>query len=131
MKERCADLLLSGGNFDRAVREATLILENRLRKKFALNDTMSGFNMVERLMPDDPTKAMLKFSDTPSEHVGYKNILKGIFQAHRNKTSHGIYSIDQVDAARICAYIDLLLNLIERILSEKSENLSDAKAPVE
>ena len=83
---------------------------------------MTGFNLIEYLMPDDPAKATLIFSQNKSEHVGYKNIIKGIFQAHRNKSAHGVYFINQVDAARICAYIDLLLNLIDEVANKSQEN---------
>jgi uncharacterized protein (TIGR02391 family) len=117
LQQRCRDLLLAERDFDRAVNQATLVLENRLREKLATDRSLYGKALVDDVMPEAFEQAKFKISASKNEYFGYKKIILGIFQAHRNPSHHGIQNMNRVDAARICAYIDMLLAAIERCRS--------------
>lgn len=113
LKDRCADLLRANGHFDRAVNQATLVLEDRLRQKSPLAQGLTGVQLVNALIKAEREKSPLILSSDDGEQRGFADIARGIMAAHRNPTHHSIYAISQLDAARICAYIDVLLEIID------------------
>lgn len=97
LRQRCADLLSAPGNYDRAIREATTILEDRIRGKLPhtllsrliphSTDQM-GENLVNKLFsPDEP---ILSVSDDKKKRIAFHKILMGIFSYLRNEYHHKI-----------------------------------------
>jgi hypothetical protein len=113
LKERCTDLLRAHDHYDRAVNQATLVLEDRLRRKSDQSQGLTGASLVNALIKVDRENSPLVLSSDDSEQRGFADIIRGIMAAHRNPTHHTIYSISQLDAARICAYIDVVLEIVE------------------
>jgi hypothetical protein len=120
LRDRCADLLLAGRDYDRAVNQATLVLEDRLRERYAENKKLFGRELVEHVMPESADDAKFRISENKSEYFGYKKIILGIFQAFRNSSHHEIQSMNRVDAARICAFVDVLLVAMGRMPKRES-----------
>ena len=114
LRDRCVDLLIADDNFDRAVSEATRVLEDRIRKKSTLEGTLSGAQLVNAAIKSEKNKSVLILSDDEGEQRGFADIMRGIMAAHRNRAHHFIYDMSRTDAASICAYIDVLLEIIDK-----------------
>jgi Protein of unknown function (Hypoth_ymh) len=115
LQDRCGDLILASGAFDRAINQATLVLEDRIRTRAALERTLVGPNLVNAAIKADPNESLIVFSDVRSEQEGYANIIRGLMQALRNETHHTLVdSFSREDALSICGFIDRILRLIEK-----------------
>jgi hypothetical protein len=122
LRGRAADLLIADAEFDRAVNQATLVLEERIRRKVgpALAGKMTGADLSNQMIKRDPSESVLVLSNDSGEQQGFADIIRGIMAAHRNPTHHFIYDMSQLDAARICAYIDVLLEIIDKAKVSKT-----------
>jgi hypothetical protein len=116
LKDRCSDLLTAAGAFDRAINQATLVLEDRIRAKASLQDAnLSGKELVNRAINSDPEKSLLVMSRDRAEHEGIAHICRGIVGAFRNPTHHFVLDhYTREDALRLCGFIDQLLSLIAK-----------------
>lgn len=95
LRERCSDLLNSPGNYDRVIREATTILENRMLNKcphealsrlIPQSADQTGENLVNRLFaPDSP---VLSISSERHKRIAFHKILLGIVGYLRNPYHH-------------------------------------------
>lgn len=120
LRERCADLIVGAGPFDRVINQATLVLEERLRNRAGLDRSNFGPGLVNAAVKSDPTESLIVFSTMKAEQEGYANILRGIMQALRNETHHttgGDFSRE--DALSICGFIDRILRLIDQSLVKR------------
>ena len=113
LRDRCNDLLRAHDHYDRAVNQATLVLEDRLRKKTDKFPGLTGAQLVNALVKAEPDKSPIVLSSDPGEQKGFSDIMRGIMAAHRNPTHHAIHDMSQLDAARICSYIDVLLEIVD------------------
>jgi len=127
LKDRCGDLLRATDHYDRAVNQATLILEDRLRQKSTQGKNLTGPQLVNTLIKVERDKSPLILSSDDNEQRGFADIIRGIMAAHRNPTHHTIYAISQLDAARICAYIDVVLEIVDRAQPNPSVQKNDPK----
>ena len=115
IKERCGDILLGDSAFDRAINQATQILENRIKIKSELQDTsLIGIPLVSKAIHAKIDETILKFSDKPDIQEGYANLFKGIISIYRNPTHHTLsFDCSREYALKVCAHIDELLKLVE------------------
>lgn len=114
LKSRCADILSSNENFDRVINQATLVLEDRIRKKSQINDQV-GIQLLSKAFSKDLDKSILLISENVEEQDGIIQILRGIILSFRNPTHHKIIEkYSRADALKFCAFIDVLLALIDR-----------------
>jgi len=113
LKSRCSDILSAPGNFDRVINQATLVLEERIRKRSGL-DSYSGVELVNKALNSELSKSVLQVSDDPDVHEGIAHICRGIVLAFRNPTHHRIITdITREDALKVCAFIDKLLQIVD------------------
>ncbi len=120
MKDRCSDLLSAPGAYDRVIREATTVLEDRIRNKPSY-ETLSrlipnsadqrGENLVNKLFnPDNP---ILVISSEKDQRVAFYKVLVGIFSYLRNPYHHHIDSTTEWSWAwSSVGFIDNLLDAI-------------------
>lgn len=115
IKERCGDILLGDGPFDRAFNQATQILENRIKIKAGLQDTnLIGVPLVSKAIHSKLDDTILKLSDKSDIQEGYSSLFKGIISIYRNPTHHTLsFECDREYALKVCAHIDELLKIIE------------------
>lgn len=112
LKDRAAGLLVGDKNYDTAVREATVILEDRVRKKSGVSG-VSGVELMTAAFKED-TGALI-VSDDSSEQRGVHMTFRGIIGWVRNSFHHHVIDATaQGDAMRIIAFIDWLLEEVDR-----------------
>jgi hypothetical protein len=114
LKDRCGDNLLASSNFDRAINQATLVLEDRIRNKAQPPNRSVGENLVNFAFNEDPARTVLRVaSNDPEDQRGFTQILRGIVPAFRNKTHHHITdSFSREEALQVCGFIDILLRVV-------------------
>jgi uncharacterized protein (TIGR02391 family) len=112
---RCGDILLAKDHFDRPVNQATLVLEDRIRKKANFDKKLVGENLVNAAFKENVADTVLKVASGDGEDQrGYLQIMRGIVPAFRNKTHHHVVTnFSREDAMRVCGFIDVLLRVVD------------------
>lgn len=114
LRDRCGDLLKAKRNFDRVFREATTIMDDRIKKLAGLG-RMKPLDVVGKALNPDPNKAILKISDEKFEQEGFFNICKGLTLAFRNITHHEITDkFSREGALKFCGFVDIILIMLDR-----------------
>jgi len=82
LRSRCQDILMASANFDRPINQATLILEDRIRKKALPTKKIVGENLVNHAFNEEISKTVLRVaSNDPDDQRGFTQMLRGIFAA--------------------------------------------------
>ena len=115
LRARCIDLLTASASYDRAINQATQILEDRIRRKAAPPTHMTGEPLVGFAFKDKLSETILQVeSGDADDQRGFTQILRGIVPAFRNKTHHHISEkFSQEDAMRVVGFIDVLLRIVD------------------
>ena len=119
--DRCGDILLASSNFDRPINQATLVLEDRIRKKAQPQKNLVGEGLVNFAFNEDLSRTVLRIaSNDPDDQRGFTQILRGIVPAFRNKTHHHIINtFSREDAMRVCGFIDVLIRVVDHSVKIK------------
>lgn len=123
LRARCMDLLTASSSYDRAINQATQILEDRIRKKAAPPKPMTGEPLVGFAFNEDLAKTVLRVdSGEADDQRGFTQMLRGVVPAFRNKTHHHITEgFSQEDAMRVVGFIDVLLRVVDKSVNTKSD----------
>ncbi|WP_315831738.1 TIGR02391 family protein [Bradyrhizobium prioriisuperbiae] len=115
LRARCLDLLGASSRYDRAINQATLVLEDRIRKKARPPTPMTGEPLVNFAFKDEMSKTVLQVgSGQADDQRGFTQILRGIVPAFRNNTHHHVSdSFSQEEAILVVGFIDVLLRVVE------------------
>ena len=114
LRDRCRDLLLAKRHYDRVVREATTVLDNRLKNVSGITN-MNPSALVGKTLAPDPTKAVIVVSAEKDEQEGFFYVCKGVMQMFRNKAHHTLSNVfTQADALKFCGFIDTILAVIAK-----------------
>jgi uncharacterized protein (TIGR02391 family) len=121
LRDRCEDILLASSKFDRPINQATLVLEDRIRKKSQPTQRLVGENLVGYAFNEDLSRTVLQVaSNDPDDQRGFTQMLRGIVAAFRNKTHHHIInSFSREEAMRVCGFIDVLLRVVDNSVKVK------------
>jgi uncharacterized protein (TIGR02391 family) len=122
LRARCLDLLAASSRYDRAINQATLVLEDRIRKKAKPPTPMTGEPLVNFAFKDEMSKTVLQVgSGQADDQRGFTQILRGIVPAFRNHTHHHVSdSFSQEEAILVVGFIDVLLRVIENSVDTRS-----------
>lgn len=113
LRQRCKDLIEANKNLDRAFREATTVLDDRLKVKSGIEDMLPAA-LVSTVLNPDPQKAIIVFSTKKNEQEGFHAVCRGLVLAFRNKAHHRLSDkFSQADALKFCGFIDTVLGIIE------------------
>jgi len=114
LRDRCRDLLLAKKHYDRVLREATTVLDDRLKQVSGIQ-SLNPSALVARALNPDPNKAVIVVSDSADEQQGFFLICKGIILTFRNHTHHNLSgAFTMADALKFCGFIDTLLGVISK-----------------
>jgi uncharacterized protein (TIGR02391 family) len=116
LRRRCVDLLSAEGDHDRAVREACVVLETRVRAGIDAADDVIGTALMDHAF--SAKSSLLRLSTSDAEQLGAMQMYRGLMAFYRNPTGHRLHdNFDRDDALRIVAWIDHLLLLVARASS--------------
>lgn len=114
LRDRCKDLVLARRHYDRVLREATTVLDNRIKKVSGISH-MNPSALVGKALAPDPAKAVIIVSAEKDEQEGFFYICKGVMQAFRNKAHHTLSNaFTQADALKFCGFVDIILAVIDK-----------------
>jgi uncharacterized protein (TIGR02391 family) len=118
LRRRCEDLLAAEDHHDRVIREACVILEDRVRKALGTaGKGLIGVTLMERAF--SPKNGLLGLSEHDQEQVGAMQVYRGVMAFFRNPAGHNLVdSYTQEDALRFVVFVDLLLALVGRASAE-------------
>jgi hypothetical protein len=118
--ERCRYSLSSGGNdpkaWDKAVRTAVVILEERLRKlgnTESINPNATGEAIVNLIFGGN--NSILKGKLDDKKLKAYRDLYAGMMSVFRNPYTHRIQDPSPEVGGAIIVFIDLLLKLLDDI----------------
>jgi uncharacterized protein (TIGR02391 family) len=112
LRRRCADLLAADGDYDRAVREACTVLEDRVRKLTKAPNALIGTRLMESTFWGKDIK--FRLSDHDGEQEGVLQMYRGLMAFYRNPVGHRLHDdLDRQEALHVVAWIDHLLWLID------------------
>lgn len=119
LRDRCSDLLSAPGNYDRVIREATTVLENRIRNKcphdllsrlIPQSSDQTGENLINKLFsPDNP---VLSVSSEKAKRLALYRILLGAFSYLRNPYHHNL------DPNTEWSWAWSIVGLVDRLLAD-------------
>jgi uncharacterized protein (TIGR02391 family) len=113
LRQRCLDLLSAEGNFDRVIREATTILEDRIRELSDPASRHTGVSLVDKVL--NPNKGILKIDGEANEQEGFYQIFRGVMLSFRDETHHRIVDdFSREDALKVMSLIDVLLQILAK-----------------
>jgi hypothetical protein len=121
LKSRCADLLRAKRHFDRAFREATTVLDDRIKKKSQLK-RMNPVALIGKALNPNPEKSVLIVSDEPAEQEGVHSICKGLMLAFRDRAHHELNDqLTRTDAIKFCGFVDTMLGIVSAARIREAE----------
>jgi uncharacterized protein (TIGR02391 family) len=107
-------LLKARKHYDRAIREATTVLDDRLKKLTGIRGMMPQ-DLIGKALNPDPAKAAIVVSSDRAEQEGFFSICKGLGLSFRNPTHHNLSNkFSQQDAMKFCGFIDAILALLNQ-----------------
>lgn len=102
------------GNYDTAIRDACVLLEEAIRDKAGFSETDHGQNFVVKALHHDNGVLTLPECKKPSESEGAFFLYKGAFGFARNISAHHTKRLNgQTTALQIVVFIDFLLRLLD------------------
>jgi uncharacterized protein (TIGR02391 family) len=117
--QRCEDLLAADLDYDRVIREACVILEDRVRKATGADKNVVGVSLMQKAFGKN---GPLRLSERDREQVGAMQIYSGVMAFFRNAAGHNVVdSYTQDDALRFLVLADLLLAMVDKLLRDRQD----------
>lgn len=95
---------------DTVIREAGVVLENRLRTLDGVDGNLHGTQLVDAVF--DPKTGVLQFSSHTGEQEGVRMLYRGAMQFIRNPPMHKLVEYPESTARLLIRLIDALLQLL-------------------
>lgn len=127
LRDRCRDIICALRNHDRVVREATTVLDDRLKNLTGIRN-MKPEGLVGKVLNPDPNEAVIEISSDASVQQGFFKICNGLMLAYRHDAHHRLSDrYSQTDALKFCGLVDLLLCAIEKGTLHRERTSNDGK----
>lgn len=111
---RCGEFLRIG-KYDEAVRNAFILLEERLRvASHKEKENMTGTQLANYAFSAANGPLAKLLGNSENEKEGLREIYSGAFKLFRNPTAHGIVGYDQIEGKSIIGFVNLLLKLLAK-----------------
>lgn len=112
LQERCAKLLAADAHFDTIIREAAVVLEDRVREAVG-GSALTGVPLMEHAFSAKSPR--LRLSTDSQEQLGAMQLYRGTMAFFRNPVGHQLkHTYTRDDATRFVAMVDLLLALLAK-----------------
>lgn len=112
LMRRCGSLIHMD-KFDEAVRNAFVLLEERLRQ--AVNqEGMTGTQLANYAFNSTNGPLAKHLGHNQAEREGLRELYSGAFKLFRNPTAHGVADYSAAEGKAIIGLVDLLLKMLER-----------------
>ncbi len=111
LKERLSKL--GSAPSDTVIREAGVVLEDRLRRAGGVDSTLIGVKLVDAVLA--PETGMLIFSTHRGEQEGVRMLYRGAMQFIRNPPMHKLIEYPESTARLFVRLIDSLLRLLSEL----------------
>jgi hypothetical protein len=113
LKSRCRHLLRRKKHLDTVLREATVVLEDRIRTLSGIQERLNPAPLISRALAPDPSRAILVVSQEPSEQQGFHNVCLGLVLTFRDPAHHALDdTTTREDALKFIGFIDVLLGML-------------------
>jgi uncharacterized protein (TIGR02391 family) len=119
LRNDCVEFLKKANTYIDAIRRASVVLEERLRKAIGGNipeKSYHGVDLVDYALRKDSGK--LSVSENPAEQEGVHMLFRGAMQFVRNPPSHKKMEYTEVEAVQAIGLIDYLLLLLQHAKSK-------------
>lgn len=104
--------LIKPKQMDSAVRDACVVLENRIRTVLKLDKSYYGKRLIKAAFDFTPSKGPLNIANG-AEREAYYNLMLGINGYYRNPVSHRLILMNDEEGLMIIRFINLLLKKID------------------
>lgn len=112
--------LVQGGHYDSAIRKAFVVLTDRLRRAFGVDDKLDGEALVNAVFGQGG-KIRVVLDET--EKQCYRNLISGFYGVYRNKYAHNDVEPSLSEAKAI---LEMVNNVLVEIESISSASIADA-----
>jgi uncharacterized protein (TIGR02391 family) len=113
LRERVLPLIAQERNYDTAIREACVILEDRVRSRAAAAASLYGVNLMTAAFHEETGALIL--AEIATEQAGAHQVFRGMVAWIRNSFGHRLRDATaHGDALRIVAFVDYLLDEVSR-----------------
>jgi uncharacterized protein (TIGR02391 family) len=111
LQQRVTDLLTAQGNYDRAVSQAGMLLEHRVRLRIEAPDNVLGTELMTRAFRMH--SGSLIVSDNDAEQEAAHQLFRGFIGYFKNPSSHRIVAhYNRDEAVTIVMFTDYLLRIL-------------------
>jgi hypothetical protein len=100
--------------YRKAVSEALLTLETRMRKTLKAGDSVTGIDLVSEAIKQGAFDRPVK-----SERDGLSQLYRGVFMWFRNPQSHRKVKYSKEDAVKMVLFIDYLIRLFDDLYNKR------------
>lgn len=120
LRSRVADILSGQGPYDRAVREAGVVLEDRVRSRAGVAPTLVGVDLMSAAFRRG---GALILSNAEAEQEAAHQLYRGFIGFFKNPSSHRLTTVTGGSARALVAFVDVLLGIVDssRLRTEPRE----------
>jgi uncharacterized protein (TIGR02391 family) len=129
--------LIHVGAFDEAVRNAFVLLEDRLRRSAGKEGVnMTGTRLADYALNAEQGPLAKHYGQNRAEREGLHALFAGGFKLFRNPTAHRVVDFDSIEARFILGFVNLLLHLLGKITANQPsspfpDNVEEGLASIE
>jgi hypothetical protein len=111
--------LVHGGHYDSAIRKCFVILTDRLRRAFGIEDQLDGEDLINKVFGRG---GRIPIVIDDGEKQAFRNLIAGFYGVYRNRYAHNDVQPTAAQVATIIELSNSILVEVEEIASESANN---------